>query len=154
MRRSSSSIHCAKALTAHFAALAWLTACAISAKAQVATTGDLGVPFALHVGQSAALAAGVRITLTALTPQGKCPGGHTECVEVSPPQAEVDVQASGAKPEHVVLLLPGTKSLVQAVGNWSVRIVDVAPFPFTAEDASRGRASATLLVTVVSTPRE
>ena len=126
--------------------------CTITAHAQTATSSEPGVPFVLHVGQSAALTGGIRITLTALTPQGACPGAHTECVAVSPPQAEVDVAENGAKPVHLVMLLPGAKSRAQAVGKWNVRIVDVTPFPLTEQDLTR--ASATLLVTPVSTPRE
>ncbi len=147
MRRSTDRMHCAKAATTHVVAMALSMVCTITAHAQTATTSEPGVPLVLHVGQSAALTGGVRITLTALTPQGKCPGGHTECVAVSPPQAEVDVEANGAKSEHAVMLLPAAKSRAQAVGKWSVRIVDVVPFPFTEEDVSSGRASATLLVT-------
>lgn len=150
MRRSTSQMHCARVVTTHFVAMALSMVCTITAHAQTATTGDVGVPFALHVGQSAALTGGVRTTLTALTPQGKCPGGHTECVAVSPPQAEIDVVANGTKPVHVILLLPGSKSREQPVGRWTVSIVDVAPFPLSEEDVTRGRASATLLVKLVS----
>ena len=135
------------------ATMALSMACAITAQAQAAAKAELGVPFALHVGQSAALAGVVRITLTALTPQGKCPGGHTECVAVSPPQAEIDVVANGAKSEHLILLLPGSKSREQPVGKWNVSAIDVAPFPFSGEDVTSGRASATLLVKPVSAPR-
>ena len=151
MRRSTSPMHCVQAVAVRLAMMALSIACAITARAQAATTAELGVPFALHVGQSAALAGGVRITLTALTPQGKCPDAHTECVAVSPPQAEIDVVANGTKREHVLLLLPGSKSREQAVGRWSVSIVGVAPFAFSEEDVTRGRASATLLVKPVST---
>ena len=145
MRRSISLIACVAAIGLSMAG-------AIAAQTQV--SAQFGTPFALHVGQSAVFAGGGRITLTALTPQGTCPLAHTECVAVSPPQAEVDVEERGAKPEQLILLLPGSKSREQAAGKWTVRIVDVAPLPFNAEDVSRGRASATLLVTAVSTPRE
>src|SRR5882672_10120674 len=93
--RSTKAMHFMKTAMVHFAAMALSTACAVTA--QAAATAEFGVPFALHVGQSATLAGRVRITLTALMPQGKCPDEHTECVAVSPPQAEIDVEANGTK---------------------------------------------------------
>jgi hypothetical protein len=134
-----------------FAAVALWMACAINAQAQPAATAELGVPFVLHAGQCAAFAAGVRITLIALTPVGKCPGGQTECIAVSPPQAEVELEANATRIEHLTFLLMGPNSPEQQAGNWKVRIVEVAPYPFTQQDVSLGRASATLLVTAAST---
>lgn len=106
-----------------------------------------GVPFTLHVGQSATLGSAVRITLTALMPVGKCPGGHSECVEVSPPQAEADVAAPPAPTQHLVLPLLGRTSPQQVAGTWTVRVVDLAPFPFNDADIAAGRVAVTFLLT-------
>lgn len=115
-----------------------------------ARCAEPGMPFPLHPGQSASLGPDVRVTLTAVQPAGSCPGGHLECVEVAPPQAHVEFAAPPAASKQLVLPLLGRTSPPQAVGAWSLRVVDVAPFPFTHDDAAAARVTVTLLLTAAS----
>jgi hypothetical protein len=134
-------------LVRHVAACAGLLALAgACAAADAPFVAEAGVPFTLHVGQSARLGASLRVTLTALQPQGECPGQRPECVAVAPPQAQLDFSEGAAASAHSVLPLLGKRSAEQHAGHWRVRVVDVAPFPFTLADAASGQASITLLV--------
>ena len=137
----------------HVAACAGLLALAgACAAADAPLVAEAGVPFTLHLGQSAQLGANLRVTLTALQPQGECPGHRPECVAVAPPQARLDFSDSAAAAVNILLPLPGKRSAEQLAGHWRVRVVDVAPFPFTAGDATSGQASVTLLVSAAAVP--
>jgi len=102
-----------------------------------------GAAFVLQVGGQATLRNGDRIRLLALTAQGSCPAGHSECVAVSPAQAELEI--SGADTMRLILPLFGTTSPPRQAGAWRVRVTGVAPFPFDAADIALGRMRLTLL---------
>jgi hypothetical protein len=105
-----------------------------------------GAPFALRIGQSARIAApAVRVTLEAVAPAGECPP-RTTCTAVSPPSVQVSLARDGSAPERLVLLLPGPESKEARFEGGSIRVVSVAPFPITKEDAAGGRHTVTLVV--------
>jgi hypothetical protein len=131
--------------TATCAAAVLLCACMQAHAAPEVAVAQFGKPFVLHEGQSAMLGEHVRVTLTTLVPIGTCPGGHSECVEVSPPQAQVDFAVDGVA-THLLLRLFGARSNVERVGTWMVRVVDVQPVSFSRADVVLGRASISLLV--------
>lgn len=78
-------------------------------------------------------------------PVGTCPGGHSECVQVSPPQAQVEFAVDGVATQ-LVLRLFGAGSNAERVGTWIVRVVDVQPVSFSRADVASGRASIALLI--------
>lgn len=133
-------------------------ACAAAALLFAGMTGSAraaepGVPFPLRPGQSAMLGSGMRVSLISVTPAGECPGGHSECVEVAPPQAEVDFDAPPAPSAHLVLPLLGRTSPPRQSAAWTLRAVDLAPFPFSAADVAAGRVAVTFLLSAAEPRR-
>jgi len=131
--------------TATCAAAVLLCASMLAQAAPQVAVAQFGKPFALHEGQGATLGEHVRVTLSTLAPAGTCPGGHSECVEVSPPQAQVAFAVDGVATQ-LVLRLFGTGSNAERVGTWIVRVVDVQPVSFSRADVVSGRASISLLI--------
>lgn len=106
-----------------------------------------GVPFSLKVGQSAVLAAlPLRLTLLSVTAAGKCPGGHVECVEVSPPTATVEIRGNAGNPARLDFPLFGSASPVQQAAGHAVRLLDASPYPILEADVAARRHTITLVV--------
>lgn len=133
---------CPRGGTATSAAAAACCVAVLASQPPAAAT-ESGGRALLHEGESATLGAHLRVTLTALVPAGSCPGGRAECVEVAPPQAQIDVAVDGVHTQ-LVLRLFGARSNAERAGAWIVRVVDVQPVAFSRSDVALGRAALTL----------
>jgi len=106
----------------------------------------LGTAFALRVGQTAQIADGPRVELTAMHASGKCPDHHVECVWVSPPEAVVEVADAGVSEELHFILAGLAIPPPQRVRAWNIRVVKVQPPDFSDDDVGHARTELTLLV--------
>ena len=104
----------------------------------------VGDPFPLRVGESVELTRGPTVTWTHASPAGTCGSGHSECVMVTPPRAEIEIAYRGAT-TRLTLLLVGDRSRGVA-GEWVVDLGELAPNPFDASYVASGRLRAVLVV--------
>src|SRR5690242_11764314 len=105
----------------------------------------VGDRFSLRVGEMETLTNGPAITWVSVAPAGNCGRGRSECVMVTPPQAEVQIVDRGVA-TRTTLLLMGPRSRAGVAGKWVVEIVGISPYPFGESDIALGRMRGTFVV--------
>jgi hypothetical protein len=105
----------------------------------------IGQPFSLRVNQTANIEpAGINVTFVNVTEDSRCPS-DVECVWAGQVSIVVDVSAPGGN-SQLDLTLSGGQSETKSFGNYSIRLVDVQPYPVSTKEISLSDYVAMLVV--------
>jgi len=115
-------------------------------RAETFRAAALDVPFALHGGETAAIGPTLRVSVEAIDATGECPGGHQECVEVSPPGAHLVAAAGDGRTARLDYWLLGRPS-ARHFADWDIEVTRSEPWPFTERDVADGRVAVVIRVT-------
>jgi hypothetical protein len=106
---------------------------------------EVGKPFTLKVGQNADVEPlGVSVTFVNVTEDSRCPSDVT-CIWAGQVSIVVDVKASGNS-SRIALTLSGGQSEAKSLGSYSIRLVDVQPYPVSTKKISPSEYVVTLVL--------
>lgn len=109
-------------------------------------TAEMGRPFSLGFGQTANVqAVDIEVKFSNVTEDSRCPF-DVVCIWEGQVSILVDLQDSSGSLEHFILTLRGGSSEARLFGNYSIRLLDVQPYPVSTEQTSHSDYVATLVV--------
>jgi hypothetical protein len=112
---------------------------------------EIGEPFTLKVNQTEHLeSAGLDVTFVNVTEDSRCPSDVT-CVWAGQVSVVVDVKAPSGS-NQLTLTLTGGQSEAKAVGNYSIRLADIQPYPLSTKEILPSDYVATLQIDYSSQP--
>ena len=105
----------------------------------------IGQPFSMRINQTVNIEpAGIELTFVNVTEDSRCPS-DVQCVWAGQVSIIVNVTAQGTN-SSLDLTLTGGQSEAKSVGNYSLKLVDVQPYPISTEEISLSDYVATLVV--------
>jgi hypothetical protein len=105
---------------------------------------EIGQQFSLRVNQTANIEpAGIDVTFVNVTEDSRCPSDVT-CVWAGQVSIVVNVKAPGGEGQ-LALTLGGGRGEAKTFGNYSIRLVDVQPYPVSTKEISLSDYVATLV---------
>ncbi len=109
-------------------------------------TAEIGQPFILGVNQTAHIEpAGFDVTFVIVTEDSRCPS-DVVCVWAGQVSIVVDVKASGGSHGQLTLTLTGGQASAKSFGRYSIKLLDVQPYPLSTEEILPSDYVTTLVV--------
>jgi len=106
---------------------------------------DIEKPFSLKINQTAHIeSAGLEMTFVTVKEDSRCPS-DVVCVWAGQISIVIDVK-SGGNSSQLTLALSGGQSQSRSFGNYSIKLVDVQPYPISTKKNSPSDYLATLVV--------